>query len=203
MRALIDVPFRDAAASDLAWALEPDAGAPAGLAHLDVAAGPCTLRLHVLGASHAVELRLPGGARVTETVACGIAGGRALDRAPARVDDHGVSYGFVADVERPGTDAVVALATELHETLTADPHGIVAAFPGSPGAATGLRARVGTDEVAWDTWHLYPERGEVVRTRTTVALADHAASFTATGPEHGDVVAFDPARPDLPAGVAR
>lgn len=125
----------------------------------------------MLGASHAVELRLPDGSRVTETVACGIAGGRALGHAPTRVDDHGVSYGFSADVETPGTDAVVALAGELYATLTADPCGIVAAFPGSPGAATGLRARVGPDGVAWDTWHLYPERGEVVRTRTTVALA--------------------------------
>lgn len=178
MRALLDVPFRDAAAADLAWALERDACAPDGLVHLDVAAGPCALRLHVLGASHAVELRLPGGARVTETVACNVAGGLALGSAPARVEVHGIRYAFAAEVETPGTDAVVALAAELHATLTADPHGIVAAFPGPPGAATGLRARVSPDEVAWDTWHLYPERGEVVRTRTAVDVAGPAVQGT-------------------------
>jgi hypothetical protein len=176
MRALIDVPFRDAAASDLAWALERDDRAPRGLVHLDVAAGPVAVRLHVLGASHAVELTLPGDVRVTETVACGVPGGRALETAPERVDAHGVRYAFAADVEVAGTDAVVALADELHRTLTADPHGIVATFPGAEGAATALRATLAPGAVAWDTWHLYPERGEVVRTRSSVAL-------TPTGPE--------------------
>ncbi len=42
----------------------------------------------------------------------------------------------------------------------------------APGATTGLRARPSTDGVAWDTWHLYPERGEVVRTRSSVVRAD-------------------------------
>lgn len=171
MRATIDVPFRDAAAADLAWALERDGGPPAGLARLDVPAGPCTLRLHVLGASHAVELRLPDGSSVVETVACGIAGGRALRAAPDHVDLDGASYAFTAHVDVPGADAVVALAAELDDVLTADPHGVVATFPGAPGAATGLRARVEPDGVAWDTWHLYPERGEVVRTRSSVAPA--------------------------------
>ncbi|CAB4906851.1 unannotated protein [freshwater metagenome] len=171
MRAAIDVPFRDAAASDLAWALEQGGRPPAGLAHVDVVSGPFDLRLHVLGASHAVELVLPDGARVTETVACGIDGGRALEHAPDRVDEHGLRYAFSAHVDAPGTAAVVALADELHRTLAGDPGGIVATFPGAPGAATGLRARPTADGAAWDTWHLYPERGEVVRTRTSVVLA--------------------------------
>jgi len=170
VRTLIDVPFRDAAADDLAWALERDGGPPAGLATLDVAAGPVAVRLHVLGASHAVELALPDDVRVTETVACGIAGGLPLASAPRDVEDHGLRYAFSAHVDVPGTDAVVALADELHATLTADRHGIVATFPGAPGAATALRARVTAGGVAWDTWHLYPERGEVVRTRSSVVL---------------------------------
>ncbi|MEV4423251.1 DUF2617 family protein [Patulibacter sp. NPDC049589] len=172
MRASIDVPFRDAAAADLGWALESGAPSAPGLAHLDLAAGPFALRLHVLGASHAVELALPGGAVVTETVACGLAAGRALAGAPERLEVHGLSYGFTAHVDVPGTAAVVALADELLAALAEDPHGIVATFPGAPGAATGLRARVEPDGVAWDTWHLYPERGEVVRTRSTAAPAD-------------------------------
>lgn len=170
MRARIDVPFRDAAASDLAWALERDGRPPAGLAHLDVSAGPCAVRLHVLGASHAVELVLPGDARVTETVACGIVGGRALAGAPERVEEDGLTYAFSADVDVPGTAAVVALAAELHAALTPDPHGIVAAFPGAPGAATGLRADPTPGGLRWETWHLYPESGEVVRTRSAVVL---------------------------------
>jgi hypothetical protein len=144
------------------------------------------VRLHVLGASHAVELAWPDGGRMTETVACGIAGGRALASAPERVDERGVRYAFCAAVDAPGTSAVVALADELHEALGADPHGIVAAFPGVPGATTGLRARPSTDGVAWDTWHLYPERGEVVRTRSSVAVrptGDRPALLVPTGAE--------------------
>jgi hypothetical protein len=166
MRARLQIPFRDAAAADLAWALEPDAPTPATLARVDLAAGACSVSLHVLGASHAVELTLPDGTRLTETVACGLSGGRPLTDAPDRLELDGTSYAFSAHVDEPGTDAVVALARELHDHLTTDPHGVVATFPGAPGAATGLRARVERGGVAWDTWHLYPERGEVVRTRT-------------------------------------
>lgn len=170
MRALIDVPFRDAAASDLGWALDRDAEPPAGLAVLDVAGGGWSIRLHVLGASHAVELAPPGGDRLTETVACGVAGGCGLERAPSRVDAAGVRYGFTADVDAPGTAAVQALAVELTLALSAAPHGLVCGFPGVPGATTGLRARILPDGAEWDTWHLYPERGEVVRTRSTAVL---------------------------------
>lgn len=170
MRALIDVPFRDAAAEDLAWALERDGRPPAGLAGLDVAGGPWPLRLHVLGASHAVELSLPDGVRITETVACGLADGRALERAPQRLDAHGLHYAFSSTVEVPGTAGVVALAARLHRELAVDPGGLVAAFPGAPGATTGLRARVDAVGAAWETWHLYPERGEVVRTRSRARL---------------------------------
>jgi hypothetical protein len=180
VRVLIDVPFRDAAAADLGWALAADAGPPTGLARLDVAAGGWAVRLHVLGASHAVELASPRGDRLTETVACGVAGGRLLDRAPASVDADGVRYGFAADVDRPGTAAVEALADELATALAADPHGLVARFPGAPGALTGLRARITPEGAEWDTWHLYPERGEVVRTRSSAALAALAAPAVPT-----------------------
>ncbi|WP_026910843.1 DUF2617 family protein [Patulibacter minatonensis] len=169
MRTLIDVPFRDAAAAELGWSLRPGGPAPEALATLDVPASPCALRLAVLGASHAVGIALPDGTTVTETVACGLTAGRPLAVAPDRVDDHGVRYRFSAHVDVPGTDAVVALSDELHDLLAADPHGLVAAFPGVPGATTGLRAVVRQDGVSWDTWHLYPERGEVVRTRSSAA----------------------------------
>lgn len=172
MRAEIDVPFRDAAAADLGWALEPDAPPPATLARIDVPVGPCAVALHVLGASHAVELTLPDGTRLTETVACGLSGGRALTDAPDRLELHGVEYAFSAHVDAPGAAAVVALSRELHDHLNADPAGVVATFPGVPGAATGLRARAERGGAAWDTWHLYPERGEVVRTRTVALPID-------------------------------
>lgn len=183
MRAAIDVPFRDAAAADLAWALERDGASPDGLARLEVPAGGTTLTLHVLGASHAVELQGPDGSRVVETVACGIAGGRALLSAPARIDLDGARYAFSAHVDVPGTAAVEALAADLGDVLTADPRGVVATFPGAPGAATGLRARVEPDGVAWDTWHLYPERGEVVRTRSSVVASpvERPLAAAATG----------------------
>ncbi|MGX6450135.1 DUF2617 family protein, partial [Patulibacter sp. S7RM1-6] len=57
----------------------------------------------------------------------------------------------------------------------ADAGGLFAAFPGAPGAATALRALAVPDGAGWETWHLYPERREVVRTRTTVAPLAEAA----------------------------
>jgi hypothetical protein len=170
VRALIDVPFRDATAADLCWSLRPGGSGATALATLDVDAATGPVRLAVLGASHAVEIGLADGDRVTETVACGVAGGHRLGDAPDRVDDHGIRYRFSVHVDEAGTDAVVALSDELHDLLAPDPSGLVAAFPGVPGATTALRALVRPDGVSWDTWHLYPERGEIVRTRSSVAV---------------------------------
>ncbi|WP_320672789.1 DUF2617 family protein [Patulibacter defluvii] len=168
----LDVPFRDAAADDLAWSLLPGASAPAALASAEVALGDLRLRLHVLGASHAVEVAA-GDRRLTEVVAYGAPDGRTLAAAPASVERDGLRYRFAATVERPGRAAVAALGAELR----ADGGGrdrLLAAFPGTPDALTALRL-LPDAEPGWESWHLYPERGEVVRTRTTVTVVEEPA----------------------------
>jgi hypothetical protein len=172
----LHVPFRDAAAGDLAWSLLPGAAAPAALARLDVpGTGDARVRLHVLGASHAVELALPDGGRLTEVVAYGAPAGRALAAAPAEVVRDGLRYRFGSAVDVRTPEAVAALAAELRAALEGAPDALLAAFPGAPGAATALRAVDVPGGAGWETWHLYPERGEVVTTRTTVVPAGAGA----------------------------
>lgn len=181
----LDVPFRDASAGDLAWSLLAGAAAPDALASLDVGTGALAVRLHVLGASHAVELRI-GERRLTEVVACGAPQGRPLGDAPSAIERDGLRYRFHATVDAPGGAAVLALGEELRAICEGRPDALAAAFPGASGALTALRTTVDGDPsrgrdagdhaahgptAGWQTWHLYPERGEVVRTRTSVAVA--------------------------------
>jgi len=165
----LDIPFADASAGELAWSLRPGAVASGGLARLDVPLPRRAdrLRLHVLGASHAVELELDGVA-LTETVACGAPHGRPLASAPPVVDHPGLRYAFAWTVERPDADRIPRLAHRLEEELAGRDDALLAWFPGAPDAVTALRARPRGAATAWETWHLYPERGEVVHTVTTV-----------------------------------
>lgn len=172
MRRRLEIPFRDAAADDLAWSLRAGDAArppavPDALARLDVPLGDRVLRLEVLGASHAATLVTPAGALV-EVVACGAPEGRALPDAPGTVELDGRRYAFDATVQRTTADAVRALAGRLAHELDDDPHALVAEFPGLPGAVTALRAATDGDALRWRTWHLYPERGEIVRTDSAV-----------------------------------
>jgi hypothetical protein len=172
----LDIPFRDAAASDLAWSLLPGAVAPEALAHLRVPrTGPATLDLHVLGASHAVEVALDDVV-LTEVVAYGAPDGRTLGQAPAELVRGGLRYRFDHAVERCAPAAVADVARDLRERLEGRPDALFATFPGAPGAATALLATTVARGAGWETWHLYPERGEVVRTVTTIAPVGAPAS---------------------------
>ncbi|MGE4427114.1 MAG: DUF2617 family protein [Solirubrobacteraceae bacterium] len=167
----LEIPFADAAAADLAWSLRPGAVASGAVARLDV---PLPRRadrlcLHVLGASHAVEVELDGTA-LTEIVACGAPDGRPLADAPAVVERPGLRYAFSSTVERPAAAEITRLAERLQDELAGRDDALLARFPGAPEAITGLRARPRGAATGWETWHLYPERREVVRTYTTVLL---------------------------------
>jgi hypothetical protein len=165
----LDIPFRDAAASDLAWSLLPGAVAPEALAHLRAPrSGAATVDLHVLGASHAVEVTL-GDVVLTEVVAYGAPEGRTLTQAPAELVRDGLSYRFDSVVERHAPEAMEGIARALQDRLEGRSDALLATFPGAPGAVTALRATTDAAGAGWETWHLYPERGEVVRTSTTVA----------------------------------
>jgi hypothetical protein len=142
----LDVPYADSTAGDLSFAL----GLPL-LPALHTLRLSETLELRLLGASHQVV-----AGHLVETVAC--LPGRAPHLPPA-VDNLG--YRFSSAVE-PLDRAVTAA---LWRDLAADPRALVGVFPGDPDAVTALRA----DGRGWQTWHAYPQTGELVVTRTVVA----------------------------------
>ncbi|HEY0699412.1 MAG TPA: DUF2617 family protein [Micromonospora sp.] len=129
------------------------------------------LRLRLLGASHQVVLDTPAG-RLIETVAC-LPGQR--PELPATVDDRATGYRFTARVLRLSPAELSARTAGLRAELAADPYALVGVFPGSRDAITGLRAARsalpgGEPTVRWQTWHAYPQTGELVETETAVMV---------------------------------
>jgi hypothetical protein len=144
----LDVPFIDARAADLTLTL----GAPPEPALEVLRAGPVELRL--LGSSH--QALVDGGATLSETVACRPGGAGAL---PARTREG--EYTFWARVDRLAPDKYARRAREIIAAVAGD--GLVAVFPGPADAFTALRPGLGP---SWDTWHGYPQSGELVHTRS-------------------------------------
>ena len=169
MRVDLTVPYADVRAADLT--LELGLAPVPALEVLRVPVGAATLELRLLGHSHQARAEVPGAA-FSETVRCGagLPGGL-----PARTADAagGWSYAFAATVEALDLTALDALA----DRVAADPHGLVGVFGADPRALTALQAMalapVAGDSagVAWETWHAYPQSGELVRTRTEVRAA--------------------------------
>lgn len=159
MRTTIDTRFADSRAADLslAYGLRP---LPALGTHT-VTLGGFTVELRVLGASHQVVL-----GDWSETVACLPDRRGALPAREERtVGDHVVR--FEARCERPADFA--AAVSEVVASCAADPHALVAEFPGSPLAVTALSAAAVDAGVAWQTWHAYPQVGELVWTSSVVS----------------------------------
>jgi hypothetical protein len=120
-----------------------------------------TLELRVLGASHQVVI-----GDWSETVACLPDRPGALPAQETRtLGDYLVR--FEASCSRPASfEATVSrIVAECEE----DPHSLVAEFPGSPLAVTALSARAEGDGVRWETWHAYPQVGELVWTSSVVS----------------------------------
>ncbi|CAA9522129.1 MAG: hypothetical protein AVDCRST_MAG13-3444 [uncultured Solirubrobacteraceae bacterium] len=169
MRVDLTVPYADVRAADLT--LELGLAPVPALEVLRVPLGSGVLELRLLGHSHQARAELPGAA-FSETVRCapGARGGL-----PARSTDAAGpwAYAFTAAVEPLDPRALEGLAARV----AADPRGLVGIFGADPGALTALRAAPlpGTGEagggLAWETWHAYPQSGELVRTRAEVRPA--------------------------------
>jgi len=161
VRARIDTRFADSRAADLslAYGLRP---LPALGTHRVVLPG-LTLDLRVLGASHQVVL-----GDWTETVACLPDRPGAL---PARdetvVGDYVVR--FSARCDRLPADTFASRVAAIVAACESDEHALVGEFPGSPLAVTALSARAHGTGAAWQTWHAYPQAGELVWTSTVVS----------------------------------
>lgn len=197
MLVTVDAPYVDTAACDLSHQLggplrpalhvldlplvDPRPGPPSGAgAPVRQAAGgpapstaPWALRLRLLGASHQVVVDAPAG-RLVETVAC-LPGRRAA--LPAAAEDAGTGYRFTARVLRLAPRTLRDQVADLRRELADDERALVGVFPGDPEALTALHAVAaradapgGSAEIAWRTWHAYPQTGELVQTATTITV---------------------------------
>ncbi|KUP95620.1 DUF2617 family protein [Thermobifida cellulosilytica] len=168
MHVAVDVPFSDTRAADLAWSITHPPVEPLVARTLHLAGARVELR--VLGASHQVVVA-HGRARFVETVAClpDVSGGL-----PATAEPHvpGTShYRFASSVRRLGPAEFAARATAVRDRLVGRPDALSAVFPGNPLAITALLAAAAGPVLHWQTWHAYPQSGELVATVSTTVLA--------------------------------
>lgn len=163
MLAELSVPYVDACAGDLCWALGAATGVPP-LAGVDVRLGAARVRLNVLGASHEVVASI-GGATCTEVVACGVGAGRPLpSSATSAVGD--LQYRMTSTVLRLDAGALAGRAHGLRNRLATEDGALVASFPGHAEAVTALAVSGDERRLEWRTWHAYPLTGELVVTAT-------------------------------------
>ena len=161
MLSRLAVPFVDARASALSWWLGDDA--PPALATLVMTGAAGSLELRLLGASHHV-VASAGSARCPEVVACG----SPATGLPLRHDGgvEGARYRFTSATRTYAPAHLARVARGLRRRAAAAPDALVGVFPGSPHALTVLTGREVARGWTWSSWHVYPEAGEVVRTRS-------------------------------------
>jgi hypothetical protein len=154
------VPFADVRSDALCWALGLPEREP--LAQCSVVSGGLRVELRILGASHQVLVRDGrNGVLLSETVACDLPGAAPMPAHAARPD-----YEFAATVEQLPGDELAARVQRLEESLAGRPDAVAAAFPGVPHAVTALAMAI--DGFGWESWHVYPQTGELVHTTTRV-----------------------------------
>ncbi|MFC3998981.1 DUF2617 family protein [Nocardiopsis sediminis] len=164
----ITQPFVDTRAADLSWTIGHPPIAPLAARTVDPLVGGPRVELRILGASHQVLVEAAGPGWLTETVAClpGTDGGLPAQASPAV---HGVRhYDFASSVRRLAPKAFAAQAQKTARAVAAHPCGLLATFPGSPDAITGLVVRADGHALLWRSWHAYPQTGELVTTTTSL-----------------------------------
>jgi hypothetical protein len=162
MQAILEVPYSDTSADQLSLSFgEPLLPALSTVrcrfTHVDL-----TLRL--LGASHQVGVVTPH-AELVETLAC--LPGRP-NELPATLQTPEVS--FRCRTERHTARSLSALADEV-SLRASGPHALIGRYPGSPDAFTAIIAADLGDRARWDTWHAYPQTGDVVITSSVFRVA--------------------------------
>lgn len=163
--------YRDTCASDLSLRLGL-APQPA-LSTLSVSLAGGEVELRLLGHSHQVLTRgviaspeCAGSDVLSEVVAC--LPGRGELPATARHALPDADYHFQSHVVALTPPALASRALRLLAGFSEHPRALVGAFPGSPHALTVVLAQVRDGELTWRSWHLYPQSGQVVLTRSRV-----------------------------------
>lgn len=199
----VDVPFADTSADDLRFSLDRPRIAPLASEIVDLEAAGVTgaglrLELHVIGSSHQVILATAARDLLIETFACPPAQvpAQAPAHAPttattpltwdAPVRTHGAWAGLTRHEFRCTRTAHPAefrtsVAEALDRVRAHDRH-VVARFPGDRDALTALAlTTAGPGHLAWETWHVYPQHSEIVRTTTALTGAPGPATASARG----------------------
>lgn len=159
---LLDVPFADVRGDTLRWTLAPTPCTPLASRAVRLEGG-LTVTLSVLGASHQVVVRHHDRPLLHETIACGI-----TEAEPLPAEHATGGYRLASHVEELGAEELAAEASRLVERLNGRTDAVVAHFPGDPHAVTALALEgAGDGEIAWRTWHTYPQTGEIVATTTS------------------------------------
>lgn len=156
----IDVPYADVRGDELRWALGLPARAPLAGRTVRLDDGR-EIALHVLGASHQVLVRRGRDVLLSETVACDLTGAESL---PASAGTLG--YCFSSAIAQLPPTTFAERVDHLVRELADDPAAIVAGFPGAPYAVTAIALSTEGPTLTWQTWHAYPQSGELVHTTT-------------------------------------
>jgi hypothetical protein len=161
----IDVPYADAQADALSYAL--GLGALEALRTLTVQVAGFRCELRILGCSHQVLVN--DGELLSETVAClpeHPPGAQPLPAAHALTLAAAAGYRIRSRVEALSGAGDPAALIDRHR---ADPRGLVGVFPGHPHAFTALSAReLPGGGVTWETFHAYPQSDELVHTHSVL-----------------------------------
>ncbi|HNP55374.1 MAG TPA: DUF2617 family protein [Gordonia sp. (in: high G+C Gram-positive bacteria)] len=167
MTALVELGgvFVDTRAGDLTLTLDAD-DQPA-LATCAGRLGPFDIQLRLLGASHQVVVDRPQG-RLRETLAC-------LPGVEPALPTHWVrgDYTFSSDVRVHDEESMRMIVGHLESQVRPTDEralGLIGSYPGRPLAVTAVRAQhdPASGVLQWDTWHSYPQSGEVVVTTSTI-----------------------------------
>ncbi|WP_199827800.1 DUF2617 family protein [Streptomyces specialis] len=161
-RVRLAAPYLDTSADHLAFSLT--APVREALAVNTVRLGGVSVELRLLGASHQVV-----AGPVTETLAClPDQPGGGPPPADITEDIDGWAYRFTSALRCHEPREFPPRAARLRERLAAHPASLYGAFPGSPDALSALTAQRVGDVISWQTWHVYPQSGQIVETRTTL-----------------------------------
>lgn len=165
MLSSLNAEYVDCAAGQLAWSL--DAPNMKALSVVPLGTGSVRLEMRILGTSHQMLLTEDKQLVLRETVAC-LPKTEPVLPSEERAHLEGWEYTFHSEVETLGAEAFKKKVHELLNRYERRQDAIVGIFPGDVLAVTALAGKIDEDVVAWETWHTYPETGEIVSTRTEV-----------------------------------
>lgn len=162
----LDVAFADVSARSLGWAL--DLSSRPALATMLVGRGQPQVELRLLGASHQVLVHADGKQLCSETVACDLPGSQ-----PLPDSSRAGRYEFRSDVQLLDPVAFVATVERIAASLEDREDALLGHFPGVPHAMTALSVDfLAPQQMAWRSWHGYPQTGELVSTRTRLTYPE-------------------------------